>query len=45
MIQSPMQMATFLASMLLGFLLTMALVVMVFRERELRMQEVARHDP
>lgn len=38
------QILVFLIGMLFGFVLTMALVLMIFREKELRMREIARRD-
>ncbi len=43
-VQSPVQILAFLVGMLVTFVLTMALVVLLFREKELHLQYLARHD-
>ena len=42
--QHVLQILAFLAAMVFGFLLTMGLVLMIFRAKEIRLREVARRD-
>lgn len=44
-VQDPFQVLAFLVSMVFGFVMTMALVLMIFREKELHMRDIARRDP
>lgn len=44
-VQNPMQMSTFLVAMIFGFCLTMALAVMMFREKQVELADLAEKDP
>ncbi|MFU8832272.1 MAG: diguanylate cyclase [Wenzhouxiangella sp.] len=44
-VQDPFQLGTFLAAMIFGFCLTMALAVMMFREKQLELLVLAETDP
>ena len=44
-VQDPFQMAAFLAAMIFGFCITMALVVMMFREKQVELIGLATKDP
>jgi diguanylate cyclase (GGDEF)-like protein len=44
-VQDPFQAFAFLAAMIFGFFLTMALAVMMFREKQLELRDQARTDP
>ncbi len=44
-VQDPFQMAAFLAAMIFGFCITMALAVMMFREKQVELIGLARKDP
>lgn len=44
-VQDPFQIAAFLAAMIFGICLTMALAVMLFREKQLELELQARRDP
>ena len=44
-VQDPFQAFAFLAAMIFGFFLTMGLVVMMFREKQLELMQLARTDP
>jgi diguanylate cyclase (GGDEF)-like protein len=44
-VQNPMQMAAFLVAMVFGFCLTMALAVMMFREKQVELLDLAEKDP
>lgn len=44
-VQDPMQMSSFLTAMIFGFCLTMALAVMMFREKQVELMDLAEKDP
>jgi diguanylate cyclase (GGDEF)-like protein len=44
-VADPFQLSAFLAAMVFGFFITMALVVMLFREKQLELRDQARKDP
>lgn len=44
-VQDPFQVLAFLAAMVFGFFMTMALAVMMFREKQLELMHLARTDP
>lgn len=44
-VQNPMQMSAFLVAMIVGFCLTMALAVMMFREKQVELVDLAEKDP
>lgn len=44
-VQDPFQVGIFLGSMIYGYVLTMALVLVLFRERQVELADLAEHDP
>lgn len=44
-VQDPFQLGAFLASMIFGFFITMALAVMMFREKQVELLDLAEKDP
>ena len=44
-VQDPFQLFNFLLSMIFGFCITMALTVMLFREKQVELQQLAQQDP
>ncbi|TVQ39516.1 MAG: GGDEF domain-containing protein [Wenzhouxiangella sp.] len=44
-VQDPLQLANFLLSMMFSFSITMALAVMLFREKQVELQQLAQRDP